>query len=233
MSAALGLMRLQRVDSELDRVNAELARIEATLADNSAVAKAQRDAEAANALKEDTEHQRQNLETEAKSQRQKIRDAESRLYGGKVRNPKELQDLEADVASLGKHLASLEERELSWMERLEGAEERLAKAQRRLEQIEAEATGVEQRLGAERETVLRTKVDLQTERAATVGTLDSNLLEKYEALRNSKRGVAVAQIKDNSCGACGTALTAALQQDARHMSQLVKCPSCGRILYGG
>jgi len=56
-------------------------------------------------------------------------------------------------------------------------------------------------------------------------------LERYEALRQQRRGVAVAEIRDNACDACGTTLTAALQQSARHAAELVHCPTCGRILF--
>ena len=56
-------------------------------------------------------------------------------------------------------------------------------------------------------------------------------LEDAEKLCQDK-GLDVAQIADGACEACGTALTAALQQSARHASVLTYCPSCGRILYG-
>jgi predicted nucleic acid-binding Zn-ribbon protein len=59
------------------------------------------------------------------------------------------------------------------------------------------------------------------------------MLEMYENLRQQKRGVAIAEISDNACAACGTTLTAALQQSARSATTLTHCPSCGRILYAG
>jgi predicted nucleic acid-binding Zn-ribbon protein len=58
-------------------------------------------------------------------------------------------------------------------------------------------------------------------------------LQAYERISQLRRGVAVAEISDNACRACGTVLTAAQQQNARHTAQLVFCPSCGRILYAG
>ncbi|MGZ9220523.1 MAG: C4-type zinc ribbon domain-containing protein [Anaerolineales bacterium] len=38
-------------------------------------------------------------------------------------------------------------------------------------------------------------------------------------------------MSDGSCAACGTTLTPSQQQIARSTSQLIYCPSCGRILY--
>jgi predicted nucleic acid-binding Zn-ribbon protein len=74
---------------------------------------------------------------------------------------------------------------------------------------------------------------LQTERYAVVVDLAGQVLELYEGLRRERRGLAVAEVNDDSCSACGTTLTAALQQRARFSAQVEHCPSCGRILYAG
>ncbi|MFN2235225.1 MAG: C4-type zinc ribbon domain-containing protein [Anaerolineales bacterium] len=46
-----------------------------------------------------------------------------------------------------------------------------------------------------------------------------------------RAGVAVAKVEDRACKACGSTLTASLNQAARSPSQIVFCDSCGRILY--
>jgi hypothetical protein len=74
---------------------------------------------------------------------------------------------------------------------------------------------------------------LREEREASVNPVDATLLEKYDELRRIKRGVAVTNINDNACSACGSTLTAALQQSAKSSQQLTYCPSCGRILFAG
>jgi hypothetical protein len=162
-----------------------------------------------------------------------MQQAESSLYGGKIRNPKELQDLEADVASLRRHLIALEAAELSWMEKLEAAEGLSIQARRQLGAASAHAEARNRGLMQEQATLQQTREDLQAEREAASGAVARKVLESYENLRKSRRGVAVAEVRENACGACGTTLTAALQQSARHAPDLVNCPSCGRILYGG
>ncbi|MFH1184403.1 MAG: C4-type zinc ribbon domain-containing protein [Chloroflexota bacterium] len=233
MSAALGLLRLQQVDSRLDQLESKLEGTRAELENDAEVAAARRTFEAAQAEQEEAERRRLAAEMQASSQRRKLQHAESALYGGSVRNPKELQDLQADVASLKRHLAALEEAELGWMEKLESAERQCGAARDRLDQDLGRAQSAESRLLAQQASLLRTKESLQAERSAAVSAISERLLETYENLRGSRRGVAVAEVNDNACGACGTVLTAALQQSARHATQLVHCPSCGRILYGG
>ena len=58
-------------------------------------------------------------------------------------------------------------------------------------------------------------------RQAAESTVAADLLQSYQGLRQSRRGLAVAEVAENACSACGTVLTSALQQNARHAAQLV------------
>jgi hypothetical protein len=233
MSAALGLMRLQQVDTRIDQVDDSLERIRAELENDAELHAASNELEVAEAARSDAELNRQEAEGQANSVRHKMQQAESSLYGGKVHNPKELQDLQADVASLKRHMSTLESTELSWMEQLEAAESLSLRARKQLEDVMSRARVRSSRLVEDQAGLRRTREDLQTERDAASGAVAPKLLDAYEQLRRSRRGVAVAEVRDNACGACGTTLTAALQQSARHAPDIVNCPSCGRILYGG
>ncbi|HSK67413.1 MAG TPA: hypothetical protein VK888_10815, partial [Anaerolineales bacterium] len=128
MSAALGLYRLQQVDSQMDQARARLKTIQQTL-ENDAELRAASDllASAEDRLRE-AERLLKQSEQEVEKQRTKIQLAEASLYGGRVHNPKELQDLQQDVASLKRHLETLEERQLEAMEVAEQAEKELEQA---------------------------------------------------------------------------------------------------------
>ena len=51
-------------------------------------------------------------ESEVEKQQIKIQQTEASLYGGKVHNPKELQDLQKDIVSLKRHLETFSQRQL-------------------------------------------------------------------------------------------------------------------------
>ena len=155
------------------------------------------------------------------------------MYGGSVKNPKELQDLQAEVASLKKHLVSIEDQELEAMVRVETAQADLLSVLDDLKQIQARLGDENKKLIADQESLSRDLADLQAERNATISPVDIVILNTYETLRKQRRGLAVAEVSENACRACGTTLNAALQQSARHATELVYCPSCGRILYAG
>ena len=231
MSAAPGLFRLQQVDTRIGQTESRLRAIQETLENDAELKATQQKLQAAEQEEFHNEHDRRSAEAGARDQQIKIQQAESNLYGGKVHNPKELQDLQADVLSLKKHLSAIEELELEAMVKLEASQTTLEAAREDLGRVQARVADANRHLLVEQEKLQRELADLQSERQAAISAVDSGILSGYEALRQRHRGLAVAVVADNACGACGTTVTAALQQSARHAADLVFCPSCGRILF--
>lgn len=233
MSAVLGLLRLQKVDSNINQIQSRLQHIQETLENDAELAAARKRVENAEAEQNEADNVRRSRDTDTQSQRLKIQQAESSLYGGTVRNPKELQDLQADIQSLKRRLAAIEELEFESMVRLEAADKDLRSARAVLDQLQTKLQAEHHQLVEERDKLLRQLANLRDERTAALSAVAAVHLQAYDRISQLRRGVAVAEISDNACRACGTVLTAAQQQNARHTAQLVYCPSCGRILYAG
>jgi predicted nucleic acid-binding Zn-ribbon protein len=231
MSASLGLHRLQQVDRQIDHARSQLDTIRQTLENDAELRELLNQLEAVKTDHHHAQRDLKNAEAEVEAQKIKIEQAESSLYGGKVQSPKELQDLQKDIASLKKHLVTLEERELEAMVKAEDAENALQSAKTKLELIQARL-GSEHKKLIENQSVLTMKLEqLAEEREATQAPIESTMLQIYENLRQQKKGVAITEVDDNSCASCGATITIALQQNARSQKQLAHCPSCGRILY--
>jgi len=231
MSAALGLYRLQQVDSQLDHTRARLNSIQQTLENDEELRSFTARLTAAEKRSQDAERLLKQSEQEVEKQRIKIQQSEASLYGGLVHNPKELQDLQRDVASLKKHLETLEERQLEAMDAAEKAEEGLHMAESDLERVKA-SRGEQFRDLTEQSAVLNRDLErFSSERLAVVKDLTAPSISTYEQLRRQRRGIAVTTLSDGACSACGTTLTQSQQQSAHSTSQLFYCPSCGRILY--
>lgn len=232
MSAALGLYRLQQVDSQMDAIRARLAVIQQTLENDLELRAAAEACSAAEALHKQAANALKQSEAEVERQNAKIKQTEASLYSGSVKNPKELQDLQSEIVSLKKHLATLEERELEAMLRAEETEKKLEEAKAQLADIQSRLLTQRRDLVGESETLNKDLERLEAERQAVVRNVDEQSLKTYEGLRQHKRGVAVALLSEDSCSACGTTLTASQQQFAR-LPQLFYCPTCGRVLYAG
>ena len=231
MSAALGLYRLQQVDSQMDQIQTRLKAIQQTLENDVELRAATGQHAAAESQHKDADRALKHSEAEVEKQRLKIEQAEASLYGGHVHNPKELQDLQKDVASLKRHLTTLEERELEAMIAAETAEKELQAAQIDLERVRSSLGDQNRGLTQESESLHKNLERLNTERQAVIGNVAQQAVITYEQLRQQRRGIAVTTLSDSACAACGTTLTPSQQQSARSTSQLFHCPSCGRILY--
>ena len=231
MSAALGLYRLQQVDSRLDQIHARQKWIHDTLLNDANLRAATQACAAAESRNQEATRLLKQAEAEVNKQRAKIEQTEASLYGGSVRNPKELQDLQKDIVSLKKYLETLEERQLEAMVNAETTEQELQAAQQALANTQGKVNEQNRDLSLEDETLRKDGESLQNERKAVISDIAASLVEMYEQLRKQRRGVAVTLVSDSACDACGTTLTPSQQQNARSTSQLFNCPSCGRILY--
>ena len=231
MSAALGLYRLQQVDSQMDHAQARLKAIQQTLENDEELRAVSELCKKTGETLRAAERQLKDREEEVERQRLKIQQTEASLYGGTVHNPKELQDLQRDVASLKRHLETLEERQLDAMQAVETAEMEFENAKADLERLQASRGEQFRDLTQESAILNRDLERINAERLAVVQDLADGTLSVYEQLRRQRRGLAVTTISDSACSACGTTLTASQQQSARSTSQLFYCPSCGRVLY--
>jgi len=231
MSAALGLFRLQQIDSQMDQARARLETIRQIIENDAELRAATEGASAAESAHVEAERAQRQAEAEVQSQRIKIEQAESSLYGGMVHNPKELQDLQHDAASLKKYLATLEDRLLESMLATEAAAASLAEARAAYSQMESRLGDQTRDLTAERARLAHNLERLEAERKAAASPVDAKLLGQYESLRRERRGIAVAAVSDGACAACGASLTPANQQTARSSAQIARCSTCGRILF--
>ena len=233
MSQAQILYRLQQIDTQLDQVNNRIAEIERILASNTELELAKSNLTITQEQLDTELRALHKAELAVQDQSIKIEQAEAALYGGKIRLPKELQDLQNDVVSLKKHLLLLEDRQLEHMETVETAQNRLLQAESGLAQAQASWAEHTAHLQAELSQHQITLVRLDAERNAALSPIPTELLSVYENLRKQRNGVGVVRVSGRSCAACGTTLAPAVMQSVQSSANIVRCPTCNRILYSG
>ncbi|MHC1784817.1 MAG: zinc ribbon domain-containing protein [Anaerolineaceae bacterium] len=213
-----------------DKRLAEIARL---LSENQIVLIAEKQKAEADKQAENAKKALKSIEDAVEKIQIKIQTSEASLYGGKIRLPKELQDLQNEITSLKKHLSSQEDLELEAIMALEQAEKDAAISSLELEKVKADFTGQTSALRGEKSALDKKKERLLSERGAAISPIQSDFLAIYDRFRVQKRGVAIAGVSEDSCSACGAGLTPANLQAARSNQQIVYCPQCGRMLYGG
>lgn len=158
--------------------------------------------------------------------------ADRTLYGGTVSNPRELQALQDEIASLARRITQLEDQELEVMAEIEPLESDLATTAGEAEVAEAVAAGsriaitaAEAEIGAELDAE-------QAARAAAAADVDPDLLAEYEQIRSRGQGVGIARLVGGTCGGCHLKLSAVELDRLRGLDpdDLVHCEECGRLL---
>jgi len=166
---------------------------------------------------------------QVKARRTRDRD---RMDQGLITNPKDLERMTHELASLERRISTLEDEELEVMARLEDA-------QRDLDTVRAELAEVDEKLGGltasrdEKAAALDAQlVDVEAQRGPSVEGLPADLLALYDKLRASKNGVGAAELRQRRCTGCQLGIDNAELAVIRSTpaDTVVRCEECSRIL---
>ena len=132
------LYKLQQIDITLQRKQQELSDIEGQLADNKALLAIELKLASQKQELTDAEKRQKSAEWELQDTQEKINQVRKKLYGGSVKNPKELVNLEDDVKSLKKKLSRQEDELLELMDQVEHMHAEVELSTKGLEQLKQE-----------------------------------------------------------------------------------------------
>ncbi len=230
MTTAADIYALQETDLALDRARQRLSDIEAGLGESEELIEARQEMEAKRAVVTDLRARLKDLEWSVDEVRSKATEVEMKLYGGTVRNPKELSDLDLDLKSVRAQVARREDALLGHLVELEEAETQLAAAEENQAHVEAGWQAGQQALLQEKGQIEPEVERLQAVRESQPSGIDRAALNLYELLRVRRGGRAVATVERGMCQGCRITLPMSVLQKARAGLSLVQCVSCERIL---
>ncbi len=173
------------------------------------------------------------IDDEVAGLKERTEHADKALYSGAVTNPRELQALQDEVASLARRVGELEDKELEMMVEREPLDEEATALAAQQAELATRAEDVASRI-----TVAEAEIDAEvaaetTARATAAADVPADLMAEYEGLRADLDGVGVARLEHGTtCGGCHMKLSAVevsrikgLPADAR-----IHCEDCGRLL---
>jgi predicted nucleic acid-binding Zn-ribbon protein len=230
MTQAEALYHLQEIDLIIAQAQKRLNEIAAALSDNKVILEAQAKVNAAQKILAPLQTRLRNLELEIQTNADKIRLTDEQLYSGRVRNPKELQDMQQEIQSLKNRNAELEDILLEIMMSVENADAMLSEKQVTLQQLTTAWEDDHQHLLDEQKK-LQGEVSLhQQKREEALPPVMPDSLKAYNTLRPRKNNQPVALLVNGSCSVCRVEQDMAVITEVRKAQKLVYCTSCGRIL---
>ena len=170
------------------------------------------------------------LELKAMSERRKSA-ADSAMRAASAKEAAQYQNQELQFAT---RVQELEEDTLPMLEQLD----RLTAEH---DELKAELDGLTpvladmRRQEEERVAAVDAKIaGARAQRDELAAGVDTPLLKQYEQVRAARRGLAlVAVVNNQSCGGCNVKLPIHVVQKVKRGDGVTRCPSCGRILWGG
>jgi hypothetical protein len=231
MTTVADLYLLQEMDIEIQAKQTALGDVETRLGESEELEETRREVgEQRHRLREAQKKQRE-AEWAVEEVRVKIQPLEKKLYGGAIKNPKELVGFQQDVDSLKARQRELEDRALEAMSAVEEVERALAEVERRLSDMETGWQTEQESLRRQREVLRQEIQELERRRSGQEATIDADMIRQYETLRALHQGRAVAKVERGICQGCRITLPMHVLQRARRGNHLVHCTSCERILY--
>ncbi len=229
MGVAKQLYRLQEVDLEIESNERALSQIASQLGESQAVVRTQNQLELEQQRLEELRRKQHSAEWEVEDLVTKLTAAEEMLFSGRIKNPKELTNLQHEVDAFKARRDQLEDKTLEIMDQVELSETRVATISNKLETLKAEWQRQQQQLSNELEKLKAILSDLGHKRQLLADEIDPQAIEFYQVLRKGK-GTAVARVEQGICRGCRISLPTTELQQARS-GNLVQCSSCGRILF--
>ena len=231
MTTIRPIYELQEMDSKIDRQQSELATVEERLADNRLMEELKRQLSANEERLMQTKSSQAMQDLEARQFQVKVQSLEGRLYGGSVRNQKELESITSELQYTKQQSSESDEQLLALMLSVDELEKQITETQARIKELESTQAEARVKLAGERDALKEGLAFDADERARMVEAIPALLLSQYERLRKAKQGVAVAMVQGGRCMACRLALPTRELQSLRTSNVPITCSSCGRILY--
>ncbi len=228
------LIELQLVDSQITQAKVKLAGLPEivqiaaihTRLENTAVELNVVETELADVA---IELRRSELDVEQVEDRMKKDDV--RLAAGTA-SPKELEQLQHELVTLGKRKSDLEDGELEILIKYDGVKFRvdeLLNDQIGLKKLELE---LNVRLENSKTEINASLGELSTARSALVPQIDAALIAIYEKIRVSAHGVGAALLIGNKCDGCHLSINAVELERIKGLEgdEVIRCEECRRIL---
>ncbi len=223
------LWALQAVDKELKTLTTRLESIPTRIA---GLKKAAADLRAGleTALAGIVEHRKlyKLAEVELKAAEDKINGYSVQLYSAKTNEQYKafLKEIEAQK----KLKSDIEDRMIVLMEETETLDRQAKADQARLGDLDADTARKVALLEAEQAELEAAVAERQETRARLVAELPADILKRYERIRESKAGIAIATVQKERCSGCLSPIPAQRIVEIARQDRLYICEACGRII---
>jgi len=225
------LIPLQELDLKIDAANAQIeekkqkaARMHNEIENDAALLDKKQ------ALLKKIQLRRRAAETEFDSLNTTIKCSQLKLESAGI-PPAAYAALERELTTQKSKASEIETKILEDMEKIETLEADIAKGEKVVAGRREHLAQVKARIADEILGVKKEIEDLKTQRGQCSLGIETGILEKYEELRQKRRGQVLYAVESPSCPACGMGMPAGFISSITSHDGAESCSNCNALLY--
>jgi uncharacterized protein len=226
------LLELQSVDARLSEVRSRLAAFPKQIAEVDArVSAAKSEIEKAKAAQLAALKDRKKYELDVEQWKEKIHKYKDQT--SQIKTNEAYKALQHEIQLAEQEMAKSEDRLLEQMVASEEYDRRIKASEKALKETEEAARTERAKIEAAKSAAEKELAEASAGRAAALADVPEDLLDHYERIARKHNGIALAQVRDEKCGACGMRVRPAVFQQMRSdgSDEIFHCETCTRILY--
>jgi uncharacterized protein len=232
MKTLQDLLELQSVDTRLQAVRARLATFPKRSADaEKYITAAKAELDAAKAAQVAVVRDRKKYELDVEQWKERVRKYKDQT--SQVKTNEAFKALQHEVDNGEKEIANAEDRLLEQMVAGEQYERQIKESEKVLKAAEDVAKVERAKIDAEKKEAEQDLAQLNTEREQAVTGIPEDLMDHYDRIMKKHDNMALAEIREEKCSACGMRMRPQVIQAIRRSTtdELFHCETCTRILY--
>jgi hypothetical protein len=175
------------------------------------------------------QHERKDLDGEIKLIQEKIARHKDQLY--QVKTNEQFRAMTKEIEGEEAKVRAIEDEILEKMLEAEEIQKHFQEAAARLESEKARVAAEIARLESEQKADEDERHRLRTRRDQIQDGLSESTRNLYQRIRQARRGMAVAEVREGLCTACNVLLRPQVYNEVRTNEVLLTCENCGRIIY--
>jgi len=226
----LKLIELQKIDLEVLKIEKSMQEIPQSLK------KVQKERDQLTQKLEDLNHliekkkkQKDLFEEELKQEYQRLKSTQSRLIH--IRGTREYQLLLREIEEIKKTNKQKEEEILKLMEEIENLDKEKEKLKKEVENTENLFKEEKQKFDSFCAKLSENKENFLKKREEIAKKIPSNLLRKYETIKQKKGGIGIVPVDNYVCEGCHMAIPPQLYNELQRDNRYYECPHCKRLIY--
>ena len=226
------LLELQSVDLRLNDVRARLATFPKKIAEVDArVMAARSELEKSRASQVATVKDRKKYELDVEQWKERVR--KYRDQSSQIKTNEAYKALQHEVQMAEGEIAKAEDRLLEQMVASEEFDRRVKASEKALKEVESAASAQRSTIESEKAAVEKELAQLEAERSRVLATIPENLRDHYDRICRKHNNIALAEVRDEKCSACGMRVRPHVFQEMRRAGsdEMFHCETCTRILY--